>query len=257
MSDDNLKVTPRKYAVIADVHGNSIALEAVLRDIQNRDVVSIINLGDSLYGPLDPSGTADMLMNPAIRSIRGNEDRVIFSSDVGEPCSTLRYVRTVIKAEHLTWLRAMPPAALIDGAFYACHGSPRSDTEYLFWDVSSNGTVLRREEEMAEMVRGMDAPVILCGHDHVPHSIRLPDGTLIVNPGSVGLPAYEDDTPFHHVMQNDSPHARYALVIEEHGRWEIEHRRVIYDWDAAAVMAESNGRRDWAHWLRTGKVNTD
>lgn len=250
-------MAPRKYAVISDVHGNSIALEAVLRDIRNRDVVSVINLGDSLYGPLDPSGTADMLMDPAIRSIQGNEDRVIVSSDVSEPCSTLRYVRTAIKPEHLTWLRAMPPAALIDRVFYACHGSPRADTEYLFWDVGPDGAVLRREEEMAEMVRGVDAPVILCGHDHVPHSIRLPKGTLVANPGSVGLPAYQDETPFPHAMQNHTPHARYALVTEDKGRWRIEHCRVLYDWDAAAALARKNGRDDWARWIRTGKAHAD
>lgn len=252
-------MAPRKYAVIADVHGNSLALEAVLRDIRTRDAISIINLGDSLYGPLDPAGTAARLIDRDIRSIRGNEDRVILSSNVTatEPRSTLRYVRSAIKPEHLTWLRAMPAVALIDGVFFACHGSPRSDTEYLFWDVRADGAAMRSLDALAEMVRGIGSAVILCAHDHVPNSTRLPNGTLIVDPGSVGLPAYEDDTPFHHVMQNDSPHARYALVVEEHGRWEIEHRRVIYDWNAAAAMAEDNGRRDWAHWLRTGKVNTD
>lgn len=252
-------MAPRKYAVIADVHGNSLALEAVLRDIRTRDVISIINLGDSLYGPLDPARTAARLIGHDIRSIQGNEDRMILSSNVTatEPRSTLKYVRSVIKPEHLTWLRAMPAVALIDGVFFACHGSPRSDTEYLFWDVRADGAVLRHQDDRAEMVKGIASAVILCAHDHVANSTRLPNGTLIVDPGSVGLPAYEDDTPFHHVMQNDSPHARYALVIEEHCRWEVEHRRVIYDWDSAAVMAETNGRRDWAHWLRTGKVNTD
>lgn len=51
-----------KIAIISDVHGNSHALQAVLKDLERRKVEMIINLGDSVYGPLDPLGTIEILM---------------------------------------------------------------------------------------------------------------------------------------------------------------------------------------------------
>jgi predicted phosphodiesterase len=64
-----------KLAVIADVHGNSAALEAVLADIEAAGVTEVVNLGDHVSGPLDPGGTADLLMARGFPSIRGNHDR--------------------------------------------------------------------------------------------------------------------------------------------------------------------------------------
>ena len=196
-------------------------------------------------------------MDSSITSIGGNEDRVILSSETTEPSSTLRYVRSALKPKHLTWLSRMPSFISIDSLFFACHGSPRSDTEYLFWNVRSSGAVLRSQEEMTEMVTEVDATIILCAHDHVPNSTVLPNGTLVVNPGSVGLQAFLDDTPYRHVMQNRSPHARYALVNENEDHWRVEHREVSYDWAAASTLADANGRSDWAYWLSTGKVGPD
>jgi diadenosine tetraphosphatase ApaH/serine/threonine PP2A family protein phosphatase len=198
-----------------------------------------------------------MLTDLDIQSIRGNEDRIVAARDVAEPASTLHYVRSELKPEHLAWLSRMPAAALINNSFFACHGSPRADTEYLFWDVRSSGAVPRSRDEIKEMTEGIRSAVRLCGHDHVPNSAVIPGGTLIVNPGSVGLPAYLDEAPFFHVMQNHTPHARYALVSEEQGRWRIEHRQVLYDWEAAAALASEHGRTDWAYWLRTGKARAD
>ena len=66
-------------AVIADVHGNTWALDAVLDDIRRRGIERIVNLGDCVYGSLDPAGTAERLMDPKIISIAGNQDRDVFA----------------------------------------------------------------------------------------------------------------------------------------------------------------------------------
>jgi len=71
--------------------------------------------------------------------------------------------------------------------------------------VASVGTVLNRRGNCT-------TPVILCGHTHIQRSVSLPTGQTVVNPGSVGLPAYEDDSPTYHKMESGSPHARYAIV---------------------------------------------
>jgi predicted phosphodiesterase len=65
-----------RYAVLADIHGNIWALEAILADARRRSIRSFINLGDTLYGPLEPAATAECLMALDLVSIQGNEDRV-------------------------------------------------------------------------------------------------------------------------------------------------------------------------------------
>ncbi|MEU4424880.1 metallophosphoesterase family protein [Actinoplanes sp. NPDC024001] len=96
--------------------------------------------------------------------------------------------------------------------------------------------------------------LVLCGHTHLAGSVRLPDGTLVVNPGSVGWPAYADEVPFAHRMEAGSPHARYAVVDDVSGRWEVSMRSVAYPWERAARFAEGFGRADVAFALRTGRV---
>ena len=75
----------------------------------------------------------------------------------------------------------------------------------------------------------------------------------MLNPGSVGLPAYTDDAPNFYEMDSGSPHAKYALLTNNENVWSVEQIEVGYDWEAAANKAEKNGRNDWTGWLRTGK----
>ena len=83
-------------------------------------------------------------------------------------------------------------------------------------------------------------------------------GTLCVNPGSVGLPAYDDDHIAFHVHQTGSPHARYAVCERvdtgEGAGWTVAQIAVAYDWHAASAQAARNGAHDWARWLATGRA---
>jgi predicted phosphodiesterase len=99
----------------------------------------------------------------------------------------------------------------------------------------------------------VEARIVFCGHSHLPHLIQLPDGPLILNPGSVGLPAYDDlgaDEP--HVSESGSPHARYAVLTIDDDQVSVEMIALNYPWEIAAEQAERNGRHEWAHALRTG-----
>lgn len=96
--------------------------------------------------------------------------------------------------------------------------------------------------------------MVLCAHTHVPRVVSLPNGRLIVNPGSVGLPAYEHDTPHPHYMEAGSPHARYAILELHSNGWHVELVAVPYNWQAAANRAHQNGRDDYVHWLSHGRV---
>jgi hypothetical protein len=94
--------------------------------------------------------------------------------------------------------------------------------------------------------------LVLCGHSHVPGVVQVPGGPLVVNPGSIGLPAYRSAAPHPHTMESGSPHARYAIVQRQASSWRVELRAVVYDSAAAAARADALGRADWAHALRTG-----
>jgi len=245
-----------RIAAISDVHGNRWALEAVLEDIERRSVRHVVNLGDSLYGPLDPAGTARILLPLDIPTVRGNEDRVVVEPPWAAGVSpTLAYVRESLNAVHLRWLEGLEMTLTAYDHFTLCHGSPERDDEYLLEEVSAAGVSLRDPGTLMARVSGLPQPVLLCGHDHVPRTVRLPDDRLIVNPGSVGLPAYADDVPFPHVMQTGTPHARYSIVSRVEAGWRIEDIAVPYDWEAAAARAAENGRPDWAAWLKTGRAD--
>ncbi len=245
----------RQIAVISDVHGNRWALNAVLDDIRRRWLSSIVNLGDCLFGPLDPAGTAELLMLLDIPTVSGNQDKEIIDKAIPDDQSpTLKYVRGALGPEQIAWLESLPPILDINNELALFHGTPEDDTEYLARRVDSSGLEDRSVDEIESRVVGLTNPVILCGHDHLPGEVHLSDGRLVVNPGSVGLQAYDDDIPHDHIVQTGSPHARYAILSGDEDGWQVEFVAVEYDWRTAAETADKNGRPDWAEWLRTGRA---
>jgi predicted phosphodiesterase len=243
-------------AIISDVHGNRWALEAVLEDIDRRGVRDVVNLGDSLYGPLDPAGTARLLRGTAPLSIRGNQDRAILEpgAESGWP-ATMRYVMRSIDSGDIEWLGGHVPVAYVAaGRVLLCHGTPAHDDVCLVERITPHGVALHSPEELASGLKAVSAEVVSCGHSHVPRLLRAADGRLVVNPGSVGLPSYSDDAPYPHAMEAGSPHARYALLSASGEGWHVTHVALTYDWQHAASEAERNGRSDWAEWLRSGRA---
>jgi putative phosphoesterase len=240
-----------RLALIADIHGNAWALEAVLDDLARRGVSEILNLGDSVYGPLGPAATADRLIAAGVPSVRGNQDRILLEAPGGAVHPTFAYTASQLSTRHFEWLRSQPHTLQQDDVF-CCHGTPADDAEYLLEAVNAAGAWLRRPDEVAALVKGIDATLIACGHSHVPRVTALADGTLVVNPGSVGLPAYSDDSPFPHRMETGSPHARYAIAERVNGRWSVDSIAIPYDWSTAAQHARRNGREDWATALESG-----
>jgi predicted phosphodiesterase len=241
---------PDRFAVVADIHGNRWALEEVRKDIDNRGIHHVVNLGDCLYGPLDPAGTADILLSLDWPTVRGNEDRLIV--EPGDDAPTLRFVRDQLGAGHLAWLAGLPLTAVPYEGVCLFHGTPGRDDVYLLHDVFAGGGVERGPEDVSVLLQPVAEPLVLCGHDHLPGRRRMEGGQLVVNPGSVGLQAYTDVCPFPHFMETGSPRASYAILAKDRQGWQVEHIVVTYDWEAAAKTAGNNGRDDWAVWLRTG-----
>jgi predicted phosphodiesterase len=243
-----------RYAVMSDIHGNIWALEAVLEDIERRGIRHGINLGDTVYGPLEPQATAERLMDLPLIGIQGNEDRLLFEKPDRPANPTLERVRKALARKSLDWLAAQPATAVAGADLFLCHGAPDSDETYLLERASPRGGSLEAPDVIETRLAPVEQPVVLCGHSHVPRIVRMMDGRLILNPGSVGLQAYADETPEPHIMECGSPHARYAVATRNGDRWTVEHLCIPYAWDAAARTAKRNGRDDWAVWLERGRV---
>lgn len=231
----------QRFAVIADVHGNRWALEAVLEDIARQGVRDIVNAGDHLFGPLDVAGTADLLIRLELPTVAGNQDREM----PDDPS---------LSVAHRDWLASMPARREVGESILMFHGTPERDDVYLLETVHADGVVsLANSAEITARLAGASHALLLCGHTHIPRTIAAAD-KLIVNPGSVGLQAYADDSPVPHVMETGSPHARYAILERSKTGWHVEHRAIDYDFESAARAAERNGRPDWAFRLRTGRA---
>ncbi len=241
-----------KIAVIADIHSNSHALSAVLDDMKKVQVDRVIHLGDALNGPVDPCAVARLLKSCDAIHVRGNGERMILSNDAKVAKSAV-FARTRLSSEDMAYIESWPNVYREEGLL-ACHGSPRSDVEYLLEEVTLAGVSIKEAGGISNIL-GEDCPsLVLCGHTHIPRVVCLPTGCIVVNPGSVGLPAYSDQAPVPHKMETGSPHARYAILERTSSGWVTSLRAVPYDWEQAAATAMQNGFQEWVHALRTGYV---
>lgn len=242
-------------AVISDIHGNVLALEAVVADISRRGVDVVINLGDHVSGPLWPKKTVRFLMQQEWIQISGNHDRQLVQQDPDSLGPSDRYAFESLDAKEKDWLRALHPTGRLNDETLLFHGTPSDDSSYLLETIEHGRTRLASPNEVLHRLGNARSPVMLCGHTHVQRLVEPGIGTMIVNPGSVGLPAYRDDSPVPHVVESGSPHARYALLENQDARWTVEFIAVSYDSQKAAAQALRNDRPDWAIALRTGSMS--
>ena len=243
-----------RIAVIADIHGNSAALDAVLADIGHRGITEVLNLGDSLSGPLDPVGTADRLMALDLPTVAGNHDRFLLDDPPEDQPLWERWTYPLLAPAHLDWVRSMPATREVHGILMT-HGTARSDTENWLHQRGAGGMRASTLAECTAAAGGLDHPVILSAHTHMPRIVRLPDGPLLVNPGSVGCPAYLDtrtDPPF--IAETGAPDAQYAVLEQEAGRWRASQHLVPYDPSEMIDRARALGAESWADALVTGWI---
>ena len=209
----------KRIAILSDIHGNILALEKVVQDIEQRDVDLVVNLGDHLSGPLWPKETSEYLKQQTWLQICGNHERQLLTEPPDKLGQSDLYAYQHLNADDLDWLSNLAPFVEIDTEVTIFHGSPTDDLVYLLETIEYGRARLATGAEISERLGKTNSPVILCGHSHIPRVIETPDGQLIVNPGSVGLPAYDDIRPEPHIMETGSPHARYAIIEKNAGNW--------------------------------------
>lgn len=244
-----------RIAIVSDIHGNLAALEAVVKDFTTRDVDAVINLGDSLSGPLMPLETAQFLMAQEWTQIAGNHERQLLTLGPGQRGPSDEFAYSQLTAMELEWLASLKPCAPYGRQILLCHGTPGCDKEYFLETVEPTRVRAATPPEVDERLGDVEAELIACGHTHVPRSVRASSGKLIINPGSVGLQAFDDVKPYPHVMETGSPDARYAIVERTTDAWVATLITVPYNYKAMAELARKRQRNDWARALLTGYMS--
>ena len=206
-------------------------------------------------GPLDARRTMDALMALDAVHVLGNHDRYLIDRPPEKMGSWDRPAHAQLENRHLDWFRALPPTRVFRDQVFLCHATPQHDEIYWLETVLADQTVRMSSLEAIEQAAvGITQPLILCAHTHIAHAVRLSDGRLIVNPGSVGSPGYRDTHPSPHVVEAGSPDARYAILELADNAWRVTFRHVSYDHNAMAALARRNGQPELASALATGWI---
>ncbi|MBA4137742.1 MAG: metallophosphoesterase [Opitutus sp.] len=234
-----------RLAIVSDLHGNLLALEALLADLKRRAPDAVVNLGDCVTSPLWPRETMALLETLRWPTVRGNHDRWLAEPARIAASRTIAFTHDALTAEQRTRLVNVPEQREFDDVL-AVHGRPGDDAAYLLEDSIDDRLCLATSDEVARRLGGSRASLVLCGHSHLQHVAQV-GVSLVVNPGAVGCPRYADNgTPARN--EGGSPHARYAIATRRHGSapWSVELFALAYDFEAVAARARANGRTDWA-----------
>jgi putative phosphoesterase len=239
-----------RLALISDLHGNLLAFEAVLGELEEAGVEGIVCLGDVAAGP-QPRETVARLRCLNCPVVLGNWDTWMLDGMPDLPGYAGPRLRdqgewsaAQLDEGDRQYLATLPERVelQLDGASVLCvHGSPRSFMEQIHPETP--------DHELSEMLGEAHHSALTAGHTHV-QLVRPHNSTLIVNPGSVGL-------PFHSWRPNGairlSPWAEYAILTAGNGHISAELRRAPYDIGALRDVAHESGmpHRDWwtGQWL--------
>ena len=205
--------------ILYDIHGNLVALEAVLAEADGLDIDRWLLGGDYSTPSPWPQETLDRLRAlPNATWIRGNGERWLRDPPLDRPevVATYEELGPGVPDDVVEWLYDLPAQAELDGVLYV-HGSPLSD------DESFSAEPQEGEERLLAGVRDR---TIVFGHSHIQFRRAGPNGTELVNPGSVGMPLDGD------------PRAAWAVKPDD---GEIEFRRGEYDVARAAAGWRSLG----------------
>lgn len=244
-----------RLALISDLHGNVLALEAVLAELNDAGIERIVCLGDVASGP-QPRETIERLRELDCPVVLGNWDTWLLEGVPelpGEAGPKLRdqgnWSAAQLREPERNFLRSLEPRVEVslDGASIVCvHGSPRSSMEEIRHSTP--------DAELDEMLSEERSLVLTAGHTHI-QLIRRHDSTLIVNPGSVGLPF--DGRPWNGAVRM-SPWAEYAILTAEDGQVSADLRHAPYDVSALRDVARESGmpHPEWwsDQWIQPGQT---
>lgn len=234
-----------RIALLSDIHGNDIALRAVLADIRRHGVDQIVCLGDvATLGP-SPQRTVDLLAELNCPCIMGNHDAFLLEpglvkayTQAAPVIDAINWCREELSRESFDYLRTFKPIAELPlglGTMLLYHGSPRSNVEDILATTPPELLDTLLEERQATVMAG--------GHTHL-QMLRQHRGSLVLNAGSVGM-------PFKEYVAGARPtilaHAEYAVVEEAAGIVGVTLYRVPLDKNTLqdSLAQTTNPLRDW------------
>jgi predicted phosphodiesterase len=233
-----------RLGLIADIHGNLPALEAVIDELQGEELDEILCLGDVAVGP-QPAETLELLQQLGCPVVMGNWDSYFVS---GFPEQKSEFSRKLLDMGEW-WAGQLSPAhrEYIQGfvnslerplgegkRLLAFHGSPRSFDDFIYATTP--------DEELEQMLDGKRAPLMIGGHTHFA-MVRRHQGALLVNPGSVGLP-FVGPAP----VMRINPWAEYGILEVEDGRMSVDLRRTGFDVDTLLELISKSGMPHAKWW---------
>jgi predicted phosphodiesterase len=207
-----------RLAVLADVHGNLPALNAVLNDLAHVQVDQVVVAGDVInWGPFSPQ-TAERVISEGWAVLRGNNE--LYLLDHGTPRAPahweaytiprllLEQMGSRLTAQIATWPDALTLRFRDAPSVRVVHGTPRSHFEPIFPNVA--------EAELAVLLEGVEESTVICAHTHLSLDRQL-GRWHVINPGTVGVPL------------DGTSGAQYALLEGDERGWRVTFRRVAYD----------------------------
>lgn len=250
-----------RIALISDIHGNLISLDAVLADIKRAGVDRIVFLGDlATLGP-QPKQAVARLRDTECDCVMGNHDAYLLDprllrsySDDKWLLDTIDWCIQQLGDNDLDFIRTfqttltLPLGADETGPreMLCFHGSPKSNIDIIL--ATTPGP------ELEKMLRGYDMQVMVGGHTHV-QMMRQHEGRLVINAGSVGMPFKK--TPFENTPRI-MPWAEYTILTAVNGVLSVDLRRVPVDIDAiaqAALESKMPERQDWVkNWEMSARL---
>jgi predicted phosphodiesterase len=239
-----------RVALISDIHGNLFALDAVLEEIERERFDRLVCLGDVAVGP-QPSETIARVRELDCPVIMGNwdawflEGMPVMGDAVGRRLVEIgAWWADTLSPEDRTFMAGFVPLLELvleaggPSTLLCFHGSPRS---YLDWIYSTTA-----DRELDPMFAGHTATVMAGGHTHV-QMVRRHEGSVIVNPGSVGL-AFRQWWP---KPVRVAHWAEYGFVTFEGGRASVELRRKSFDVEALLRLATASGMPHAQWWAES------
>ena len=244
-----------KLVLISDIHGNAVALEAVLNDIKNEEYDQVVCLGDvASLGP-QPTEVMDMLikLNPAC--VSGNHDEALLQPERWDELNIhpivqpdLRWCLAQLQEQHIGFIRTFCATVEIEEpgclSVLCCHGSPRSSTGILHPDMP--------EDIVSDCLLSCPADIIANGHLHCQFHETF-NGKHLVNPGSVGMPFKVPPGPDCPPVMH--PWAEYAVLslndvmIRGIEALRVELRRVHYDFGRLEQVLNATSLPGKSWWL--------
>ncbi|MFN2527682.1 MAG: metallophosphoesterase [Candidatus Baltobacteraceae bacterium] len=228
-----------RIAIFSDIHGNLLAFDACLADLQNQGGADIVvGAGDYCFDGPKPKRVLQRLQEIGAQCLRGNSDRLIAnpgSETVVDPddLEQVAWQQKELGEKLVAWLRDLPTELRFGegaGQLLVVHANPVNDYEHIWPDAG--------DKDLERLVGEEQASTIAFGHLHLPYA-RTWRGKLLVDVASAGLP------------KDGDPRAGYAILTQRSGGWEVKHRRVAFDVKKVATQLTASGIPNCAEHVNT------